>query len=56
MRANLSTIQLLTDVYPAACAIPDKDGMTPLHLACDSACELFVGDENAVSANRQVMM
>ena len=45
MRANLSTIQLLTDVYPAACAIPDKDGMTPLHLACDSACELFVGDE-----------
>ena len=44
-RANLSTIQLLADAYPAACATLDEGGKTPLHLACDSACELFEGDE-----------
>jgi len=46
IHANLSTIvQLFTDAYPAACTILDKDGMTPLHLACVSTCELFMGDE-----------
>ncbi|KAL3815310.1 hypothetical protein ACHAXA_006812 [Cyclostephanos tholiformis] len=45
MRANLSTIQLLVDAYPMACAVLDTDGKIPLHLACDSACELFKGDE-----------
>ena len=44
-RANLSTILLLANAYPAACATLDKGGKTPLHLACDSACELFEGDE-----------
>ena len=44
-RANFSVIQLLVDAYPKACAIPDTDGKTPLHLACDSACSLFMGDE-----------
>ena len=28
-----------------ACAMLDTDGKTPLHLACDSACSLFMGDE-----------
>ncbi len=46
-RANLSTIQLLADAYPAACATLDEGGKTPLHLACDSACELFEGDEGS---------
>jgi hypothetical protein len=41
----LSVIQLLVDTYPIACAILDTDGKIPLHLACDSACELFRGDE-----------
>ena len=36
---------MLTDVHPLACAILDTDGKTPLHLACDSACALFMGDE-----------
>jgi hypothetical protein len=44
-RANLSVIQVLVDAYPRACAILDTDGKTPLHLACDSACTLFMGDE-----------
>jgi hypothetical protein len=46
MRANLATIQLLTDAYPVACSVRDEDGRTPLHLACDSACELFKGDKD----------
>jgi hypothetical protein len=43
-RANLATIQLLADACPVACSVRDEDGKTPLHLACDSACELFEGD------------
>jgi ankyrin repeat protein len=43
-RADLSVIQLLADAYPAACSVQDEDGKTPLHLACDSSCELFDGD------------
>lgn len=45
-RANLATIQLLTDACPVACSVRDEDGKTPLHLACDSACELFKGDKD----------
>lgn len=43
-RARLSTIQLLSEAYPGACAIQDEDGKTPLHLACDSSSKLFQGD------------
>ncbi|KAL3803583.1 hypothetical protein ACHAW5_003364 [Stephanodiscus triporus] len=46
MRANVATIQLLTDAYPIACSVRDEDGKTPLHPACDSACELFKGDKD----------
>ncbi len=45
-RANFSSIRLLAGAYPEACAVLDEDGKTPLHLACDSACELFKGDES----------
>jgi hypothetical protein len=44
-RANLPTIQMLAGACPAACAVLDEDGKTPLHLACDSSCELFKGDD-----------
>eukprot|EP00584_Thalassiosira_punctigera_P009140 CAMPEP_0172530366 /NCGR_PEP_ID=MMETSP1067-20121228/4120_1 /TAXON_ID=265564 ORGANISM="Thalassiosira punctigera, Strain Tpunct2005C2" /NCGR_SAMPLE_ID=MMETSP1067 /ASSEMBLY_ACC=CAM_ASM_000444 /LENGTH=189 /DNA_ID=CAMNT_0013314555 /DNA_START=19 /DNA_END=585 /DNA_ORIENTATION=- len=43
--ASLPTIQLLVEACPRACGVQDVDGKTPLHLACDSACELFEGDE-----------
>mmetsp|Transcript_4776 Transcript_4776/g.9838 ORF Transcript_4776/g.9838 Transcript_4776/m.9838 type:complete len:227 (-) Transcript_4776:154-834(-) len=45
-RADISTIQILTEVCPIAVDIQDEDGKTPLHFACDSSCELFEGDEN----------
>lgn len=43
-RASLPVIELLAKAYPRACDIQDKDGKTPLHLACDCACNLFEGD------------
>jgi len=46
--ASLSTIQLLSDAYPGACTIHDEDGKTPLHLACDSECELFEGGRDSM--------
>lgn len=48
MRASLQTIKLLAEAYPGACDIKDIDGKTPLHLACDSACELFEGEGDPV--------
>jgi len=45
-RADLSILQLLVRSSPITCSIQDVDGMTPLHLACYSTCELFEGDEN----------
>mmetsp|Transcript_20478 Transcript_20478/g.41102 ORF Transcript_20478/g.41102 Transcript_20478/m.41102 type:complete len:230 (+) Transcript_20478:174-863(+) len=45
-RADVSTIQILTEACPMAVDIQDQDGKTPLHFACDSSCELFEGDEN----------
>mmetsp|Transcript_11174 Transcript_11174/g.27469 ORF Transcript_11174/g.27469 Transcript_11174/m.27469 type:complete len:266 (+) Transcript_11174:66-863(+) len=50
-RASLPTIQLLARAYPQACAIQDEDGRTPLHLACDSSCKLFEGDDREESAS-----
>ena len=41
--ADLCIIELHAKAYPGVCAVHDEDGKTPLHLACDSACELFVG-------------
>ncbi|KAL7530743.1 hypothetical protein ACHAXR_006255 [Thalassiosira sp. AJA248-18] len=43
-RASFPIIKLLAEAFPRACVIQDEDGMIPLHLACDSACELFEGD------------
>ena len=43
-RTDLDVIQLLADAYPAACSVQDEDGKTPLHLACDNTCKLFLGD------------
>jgi ankyrin repeat protein len=37
-------IKLIAHAYPAACYTVDEDGKTPLHLACDSSCELFEED------------
>ncbi|KAL7463614.1 hypothetical protein ACHAXS_003974 [Conticribra weissflogii] len=45
-RADISTIQILTEACPMAVDIQDQDGKTPLHFACDSSCELFEGDEH----------
>jgi len=47
-RARLPVIELLAEAYPTACGIRDKDGKTPLHLACDASCELFEGDARSV--------
>lgn len=35
---------MLAEACPRAVDIQDEDGKTPLHLACDRACELFEGD------------
>ena len=43
--ANFSVMHLLVATYPMACAMLDTDGKTPLHLACESAYSLFMGDE-----------
>lgn len=43
-RASHQVIQFLARAHPGACDVQDRDGKTPLHLACDSSCELFVGD------------
>ncbi|KAL7471903.1 hypothetical protein ACHAXS_012224 [Conticribra weissflogii] len=45
-RADIATIQILTEACPIAVDIQDNDGKTPLHFACDSSCELFEGDEH----------
>ncbi|KAL7537337.1 hypothetical protein ACHAXR_007747 [Thalassiosira sp. AJA248-18] len=42
--ASFPIIKLLAEAFPQACVIQDDDGMIPLHLACDSACQLFEGD------------
>jgi len=44
-RASLPLIQLLAKAYPRACEIQDKDGKTPLHLACDNEGEIFEADD-----------
>jgi ankyrin repeat protein len=44
-RADLSTIQLLVNASPSSCSIRDVNGMTPLHLACKSTCEIYTGNE-----------
>mmetsp|Transcript_10087 Transcript_10087/g.18113 ORF Transcript_10087/g.18113 Transcript_10087/m.18113 type:complete len:308 (+) Transcript_10087:184-1107(+) len=39
--ANPLVIKLLGSADPTACTILDADSRTPLHLACDSSCNLF---------------
>lgn len=43
-RASPLLIRLLAHAYPAACDALDKEGKTPLHVACDSSCVLFEED------------
>lgn len=45
-RADLATIQLLVTAYPHGCCVQDIDGKTPLHMACDTQCELFEQDDD----------
>jgi len=47
-RADLDIIQLLANAHPAACSVQDEDGKTPLHLAGDNTCELFLGDSQEI--------
>jgi ankyrin repeat protein len=43
-------VQMLANACPDACVVQDHDGRTPLHLACDSSCQLFEGDCHKVSS------
>ena len=45
--ASASLVKLLAKSCPEGCNAQDEDGRTPLHLACDSSCELF-GDSAAL--------
>ncbi len=46
LRVSPLLIRLIAHAYPAACYTVDDDGKTPLHLTCDSSCELFEEDED----------
>ncbi|EED94158.1 predicted protein [Thalassiosira pseudonana CCMP1335] len=53
--ADVSVIRVLTSRYPEACMIQDVDGRLPLHLACDSSCQLFEGSQNSKLPNFAVI-
>lgn len=44
--ASASLVKLLAQACPSACDVQDEDGMTPLHFACDTLCELFEDIQN----------
>ena len=44
--ASPSLIKLLAKACPASCVAQDEDGKTPLHLACDSSCDMFENEKD----------
>ena len=50
--ASPDLIKLIAHSWPAACISPDEDGKTPLHIACDTSCELFADDSTKTSPSR----
>jgi hypothetical protein len=44
--ASPTLIKLIAHANPASCDVTDEDGKTPLHIACDSSCELFQDNMN----------
>lgn len=50
--ADPTVLKLLGSADPMTCSILDKDGRSPLHLACDSSCNIL-HDENAIPTGPQ---